>query len=130
MKEIYMDKSARPWVAAQTTLMVKPPLGAQNRGPRGPRDLYLISFLCLYLISFLCLYLKYTGKGESWKMDIMLEKMPFSFTFDITRVNCWKGAFKGMGTMVTKVPQTVTIEGTLFDSGDAVFVFTHINKGR
>ena len=62
-------------------------------------------------------------------MEIKLENMPFTFNFDITRVNCWKGAFKGKGTMVTKVPQKVTIEGTLFDGGDAVFVFTHHNKG-
>lgn len=46
-----------------------------------------------------------------------------TFNLDITRLNCWEGAFTGKGMEYsTEVPQIITANGTYSENGDIVFV--------
>ena len=55
-------------------------------------------------------------------MELRMEKVRFVGTFNITRPDCWTGAFKGKGAFNTKVTEIVTLNGTEFTNGDIVFV--------
>ena len=71
--------------------------------------------------------IKNGGKTETWKMVLTIEKYRYDADFNIQRMNCWEGAFVGDGVLKTDVSQKVSIQGTLYQNGEIVFVFTHHN---